>query len=76
MENPGSDKAIELGCTCPVLDNGHGRGSGPFWKTVDCPLHGYATNSKPSHVPDSGNKVETIWDGGAVRNFKDGKEIE
>ena len=38
--NPGSDEAIALGCTCPVLDNGHGRGSGPFWITVDCPLHG------------------------------------
>lgn len=41
---PGSDKAIALGCTCPVLDNAHGRGvptkDGPmFWITVGCPLH-------------------------------------
>lgn len=42
--NPGSDKAWEQGCLCPVLDNGHGneelgktRG---FWITADCPLHG------------------------------------
>jgi len=66
MENPGSDKAIELGCTCPVLDNNHGRGSGPWWYSESCPYH----------FPDAGKKVETIWDGGAVRNFKDGKEIE
>lgn len=24
--NPGSDEAIASGCTCPVIDNGHGRG--------------------------------------------------
>jgi hypothetical protein len=24
--NPGSDDAIDAGCTCPVLDNGHGKG--------------------------------------------------
>ena len=42
--NPGSDEAIEHGCTCPVLDNGHGsdvigdtRG---FIVEFGCPLHG------------------------------------
>ena len=25
---PGSPEAKKLGCKCPVLDNGHGRGSG------------------------------------------------
>ena len=41
--NPGSPEAVEQGCTCPILDNGHGdeylgqtRG---FWITEDCPLH-------------------------------------
>ena len=41
--NPGSDEAIEHGCTCPVLDNGHGsdvigdtRG---FIYTAGCPVH-------------------------------------
>lgn len=45
--NPGSDEAMDLGCTCAVLDNCHGRGFpwGPdgkteFWVTVTCPLHG------------------------------------
>lgn len=44
--NPGSDAAIKQGCTCPVLDNGHGRGVGGngekhgWWITEGCPLHG------------------------------------
>lgn len=25
IPNPGSDAAIKMGCTCPVLDNAHGR---------------------------------------------------
>lgn len=43
---PGSDAAIKAGCTCPVLDNGHGKGVGGngekhgWWFTEDCPLHG------------------------------------
>ena len=51
MENgnvpaPGSDEAIAMGCTCPVLDNNHGKGYtlGPdgevlFCYTVGCPVH-------------------------------------
>jgi hypothetical protein len=44
--NPGSDEAIEQGCTCAVLDNAHGRAfpsgsDGPcFWVSDNCPLHG------------------------------------
>ena len=41
--NPGSDTAIEQGCTCPVLDNARGndelgriRG---FYIAEGCPLH-------------------------------------
>jgi hypothetical protein len=41
--NPGSDEAIAEGCSCPVLDNGRGRGSGygegMFWINGDCPVH-------------------------------------
>jgi len=47
MPNPGSDEAIAQGCTCPVLDNAHGRGAwgssgedAVFWMNADCPLHG------------------------------------
>ena len=40
--NPGSDKAIKKGCTCPVLDNYHGKGLGnnQFWINENCPIHG------------------------------------
>lgn len=49
--NPGSPAAIEQGCTCPRMDNGHGRGymggailddegSPLFVMDGDCPLHG------------------------------------
>lgn len=41
--NPGSPEAIALGCTCPVIDNGHGRGyygqPNVFVYTVGCPVH-------------------------------------
>jgi len=50
MLNPGSREAIEQGCTCPVLDNSHGKGyrggvTGEDGKTVfvinaNCKLHG------------------------------------
>ena len=48
--SPGSDEAIAAGCTCPVIDNGHGRGCmggvkdeqgrTVFVIRLDCPLHG------------------------------------
>ncbi len=43
--NPGSEEAIAKGCTCPVLDNCHGRGAYGnadrygFWYDAGCPLH-------------------------------------
>ena len=48
---PGSEKAIELGCNCPVIDNHCGTGvpmKNPdtgaielaYWMTADCVLHG------------------------------------
>lgn len=45
--NPGSPEAVEIGCRCPVLDNGHGQGSGykdsngdpAFWINEECPIH-------------------------------------
>lgn len=42
--NPGSDAAIALGCTCPRMDNGRGRGymgvAGLFVYLAACPVHG------------------------------------
>lgn len=47
--NPGTDDAVALGCRCPVIDNGRGRGymggakdenGGTLFVIVaDCPLH-------------------------------------
>lgn len=45
--NPGSAEAIALGCKCPRIDNGHGRGCGRvredgtplFWLSDNCALH-------------------------------------
>lgn len=41
--NPGSEDAVALGCTCPVLDNCHGTGvvgrPGLFWISGDCSVH-------------------------------------
>jgi hypothetical protein len=45
---PGSDDAIEKGCTCPVLDNGRGRVGPPYWVRDDCPLHGGGRRPSPS----------------------------
>lgn len=41
VPKPGSADAIDLGCSCPIMDNGRGRGrpDGTFWISGDCPLH-------------------------------------
>jgi hypothetical protein len=46
--NPGSDAAREMGCKCPVLDNNHGLGHGPFWVNETCPVHGKPTDGGAS----------------------------
>jgi hypothetical protein len=47
---PGSDEAIQIGCTCPVMDNAHGQGAygqpDTFWVSVDCPVHGTKKEKK------------------------------
>lgn len=50
IPNPGSDAAIDQGCTCPVLDNEHGRGAymadgAPvFYINENCLVHHKAKN--------------------------------
>jgi len=49
VPNPGSDEAIMRGCTCPVIDNAHGRGymggardengTTIFVYNCECPVH-------------------------------------
>lgn len=55
--NPGSREAIHLGCTCPVIDNHHGRGAegkpDQFWIVADCPLHGVMEEADASTDPAS-----------------------
>ncbi len=56
--NPGSDAAIEAGCTCPVLDNAHGNGflwdgAKVFWITDSCPLHGKRNKRKDDNVDNA-----------------------
>lgn len=42
---PGSNEALNAGCSCPVLDNAHGAGAyvkdgePQFWINGDCPIH-------------------------------------
>lgn len=58
--NPGSDEAIDVGCICPVMDNGHGRRTdGRFVYVVGCPVHpalplrgSSALRGLPSQVED------------------------
>ena len=42
--NPGTPEALDLGCTCPVLDNHYGdgfvvNGERIWWRNAECPLH-------------------------------------
>lgn len=50
--NPGSDEALERGCTCAILDNNHGRFP-PFPATDEMPHGGWwVTGGCPVHSPD------------------------
>lgn len=54
--NPGSREAIDAGCTCPVLDNAHGRGwlggvkdsegRTIYVYTAGCPVHDQPTEEE------------------------------
>lgn len=55
--SPGSDEAIEKGCTCPVLDNAHGEGAyidpegdPVFWFDGSCPIHGSSEHINPETI--------------------------
>jgi hypothetical protein len=46
IPKPGSGEAVQQGCTCPRMDNHHGKGYGGdgekygWVRRLDCPLHG------------------------------------
>ena len=62
IPNPGSDEALDRGCSCPCMDNNHGRGGsyygiGIWITTADCPLHGMtgkqAADAKQKAEPET-----------------------
>src|SRR5579864_397456 len=57
--NPGSPYAVDLGCKCPVLDNNHGEGNGPFWRTEGCPIHLYICTESEYEKEVTGRKDDT-----------------
>ncbi len=65
VPNPGSDAAIALGCSCPVLDNGHGKGVEGRGFTVNhgCEVHGepaFRRDARP--CPHCGNRLgDPAW---------------
>lgn len=66
LPNPGSDEAIDLGCSCAVMDNRRGEGvmmlgEGPFfWVEGDCPLHGTIASRSTSSDRQSGEAVPAL----------------
>lgn len=54
LPNPGSDAAVMMGCTCPVADNGRGRGrglpGGQFWYSIGCPVHTFEAVTTPDQL--------------------------
>lgn len=55
LYKPGSDHALNAGCCCPVMDNGHGSESlakdrGGWVVNADCPLHGFRPPSGESSL--------------------------
>ena len=57
--NPGSTEALDLGCTCPVMDNRRGQGyrgiAGEFVYTFGCPIHCPGDDAKFSVTPSEGS---------------------
>jgi len=55
---PGSDEAIAMGCTCPVMDNGRGTGylgqKNIFVMSASCPIHFRPMDKTSEDSDDSG----------------------
>lgn len=57
LTSPGSEAAVHMGCTCPVMDNAYGSGivwdDGPiYWVNSSCPLHGQNDYDEESDVQE------------------------
>ena len=51
IPNPGSKEAIEKGCSCAVMDNGHGKGYLGGLKDEDGNIIFVTTYGCPVHCP-------------------------
>ena len=75
IPNPGSPKAVEMGCTCAVLDNCHGaawfeRAHG-FWITEGCPLHWPVLDKSVQITGSVGGRINTRKWGSKKRDIKE-----
>jgi len=56
VPNPGSDEAVAIGCTCPVMDNARGKGymciPDYYWISGDCPVHNTDTTTRRAEGED------------------------
>lgn len=61
---PGSKEARDAGCTCPVLDNEHGKGymglSGVYIYSGDCPIHRHLTCSPGAPKGEVGEEPQGL----------------
>lgn len=59
--NPGSREALDAGCRCPVLDNGHGRGyMGGVTDEQGRTVFVYAEGC-PLHFPNGFEEGPPLW---------------
>ena len=57
VPNPGTQDAIDMGCTCPIIDNHYGEGiptddGFAFWYNQECPIHGFEVNIREEDEDD------------------------
>ena len=65
IPNPGTQEARNLGCSCPVLDNGHGKGwmggvkdddgETIYVYTIGCPVHAATLRAARKFLKENGN---------------------
>ena len=60
MATPGSPEAVAKGCSCPIMDNCHGRGymgqKNVFSVTLGCIIHSSAYMSTDANAPRTKQK--------------------
>lgn len=76
--NPGSPEAVAIGCRCPILDNGHGRGymgqAGVFVYAQPCPLHGHFVGALPNTQGQSNKPADGLLRASSEASGTEGSE--